>query len=497
MADTSAPARARIRVPAGSQPSTYTADTYQNVVARLGIGTGNLQSASTYGYNPISRNRMLLDFMYRGSWIVGKVVDVVAEDMTRAGVKITSTLDPADIAAIHDGARNWGVWDGIADGIKWSRLYGGAILVILIDGQDPATPLNTSTVGRGQFRGLLPLDRWMIQPSFTETVRDLGPDLGKPVFYDVTASAPAFQGERVHYSRVIRLEGIKLPYWQSQTEQFWGMSVIERLYDRLVAFDSTTAGAAQLVFKAYLRTYKVEGLRQILGGPEAAQKGLMAQLDAIRAYQSTEGLTLMDAKDEMTALTYSFGGLSDVLARFEEQIAGAADIPLVRMFGQSPAGFSTGEADLRTHYDGINAQQNARLRPGVKRVYELLCRSELGIEPPDGYAIAFEPLWQLSATERATIAKTNTDTILAAEVQGTISHAVALKELKGQSEETGIFTNITDADIAEAEAEPPAPDETAVNPPGPDEIDADAPASPVAPVPPVDGSRLPGLSPAA
>jgi len=489
MAATPAPEKRRIRVQAGSQP-TYTADTYQNVVARLGVGTANIHSGSTYGYNPISRNRMLLDFMYRGSWIVGKVVDVIAEDMTRSGVKITSTLDPKQIDAIHDGARNWGIWDQIADGIKWSRLYGGAILVILIDGQNPGTRLNLNTIQEGQFRGLLPLDRWMIQPSFTETVRDLGPDLGKPLFYDVTANAPAFQGERIHHSRVIRLEGVKLPYWQSQTEQFWGMSVVERLYDRLVAFDSTTTGAAQLVYKAYLRTYKVKGLREILGGPVAAQKGLMAQIDAIRAYQSAEGMTLMDSEDEMEALTYSFGGLSDILARFEEQIAGAADIPLVRMFGQSPAGFSTGDADLRTYYDGINSQQNSRLRPGVKRIYELLCRSELGIKVPDGFGVEFEPLWQLSAKEKAEVAEIHTRTILAAEGQGTVNHATALKELKAQSEATGVWTNITDDEITEAENEPPAPSESdLVNPPGPEESDASlAPTR----LPPKD-ERLPDL----
>jgi hypothetical protein len=29
---------------------------------------------------------------------------------------------------------------GINDTLKWSRLYGGAILVMLIDGQDMSTP---------------------------------------------------------------------------------------------------------------------------------------------------------------------------------------------------------------------------------------------------------------------------------------------------------------------------------------------------------------------
>jgi hypothetical protein len=160
------------------------------------------------------------------------------------------------------------------------------------------------------------------------------------------------------------------------------------------------------------------------------------------------------------------------------------------MFGQSPAGFSTGEADLRNYYDGINSQQNVKLRAGVKRIYELLCRSELGIKVPDGFKVEFEPLWQLSAKEKAEIGEINTRTVLAAEAQSTVNHATALKELKGQSEETGVWTNITDDEIKEAEAEPPPLSETDLpNPPGPEE--ADASLSPTR-LPPKD-ERLPDV----
>jgi hypothetical protein len=33
---------------------------------------------------------------------------------------------------------------------------------------------------------------------------------------------------KIHYSRVIRLEGQDLAYWQAMSEQLWGQSVIER-----------------------------------------------------------------------------------------------------------------------------------------------------------------------------------------------------------------------------------------------------------------------------
>jgi len=77
-------------------------------------------------------------------------------------------------------------------------------------------------------------------------------------------------------------------------------------------------------------------------------EALIKQIELIRLYQSNEGMTLMDAKDKFEAHQFSFAGLPDVLLQFGQQISGAIGIPLVRLFGQSPAGLnSTGESDTR------------------------------------------------------------------------------------------------------------------------------------------------------
>ncbi len=65
--------------------SQTTRDSFQNFPLGLGIGTNNASSANTYGYNPITRNRIEIDWMYRGSWSAGAAVDVIADDMTREG----------------------------------------------------------------------------------------------------------------------------------------------------------------------------------------------------------------------------------------------------------------------------------------------------------------------------------------------------------------------------------------------------------------------------
>ncbi|WP_082773077.1 DUF1073 domain-containing protein [Methylobacterium sp. CCH5-D2] len=452
----------RLRVPAGSAPTAdrlSTLDSYQNFEARIGIGTDNLASASQYGFNPVTRNRLQLEWMYRGSAIVGRIVDTPAEDMVRAGIDLGSTLPPDDGEAIKAGLQRRGVWKAIESTLKWSRLYGGAIGVLLIDGQHPATPLRPETVGPGQFKGILVLDRWMVQPTLTETVQELGPDLGQPKYYIPNANAPALSGRYVHYSRVIRFDGVELPFWQAQAENGWGASVVERLYDRLVAFDSTTQGTAQLVYRAHLRVLQIEGLVDILGMGGPALEVLAKRVEAIRRFQSIEGITLIDAKDKFEALTYQFSGLPDVLARFAEQLSMASGIPLVILFGQSPAGFSSGESDIRNYYDGINAQQESRLRPGLARILDVLARSETGRPLPEGFEFSFEPLWQMSDKEKADVAKTVTDTVLGAKEAGVVSDRTALKELRQSSDVTGVWSNITDADIEAADDTIPLPSE--------------------------------------
>ena len=401
-----------------SKKNGSTVDSFVNFSMNLGVGADNALSSSSYGFNPVTRNRTLLEWCHRGSWIAGAVVDSVADDMTRAGVEHRGAIDPDDIQKIDETAVNLGVWNAINDTIKWSRLYGGAIAVILIDGQDPESPLRLKTIRKGQFCGLLSLDRWMVEPSLTDLVTDYGPSLGLPKFYRVTGQAPALSGVKIHHSRCLRLEGVKLPYWQKLMENLWGLSILERLYDRMIAFDSATTGAAQLVHKSYLRTLKVKDMRELVAAGGDALNGLTRYVDMMRRFQGIEGMTVIDAEDDFTVDGHSaFGGLSDVLAQFGQQLSGASGIPLVRLFGQSPAGFSTGDTDLRNYYDTIKQQQEKDLRVPLTKIYRCIAASE-GIEIPNGYRIEFNSLWQLTDSEKATIAGQDVDTIVRPKSRG-------------------------------------------------------------------------------
>jgi len=434
-----------------------TRDGFANLAARMGLGAQNVFSEGTYIFDLLTRNRIKLEAMYRGSWIVGAAVDSIAEDMTRAGINIKGDSQREQIEQMQVAMTRLGVWHSLLEAIKWGRLYGGAVAMIVVDGQDPSTPLNVSTIGRGQFRGLRVFDRWQLQPSLQNIVVD-GMDYGLPMFYDVISDVTTGQvsNVRIHHTRVIRQIGVQLPAYQAITEQMWGESVVERMYDRLVAFDTATSGAANLIQKAHLRTVQIDKLREVLAAGGKAEENLLQMFHHMRMLQTNEGLTLLDKEDTFQAHSYTFSGLSDMILQFGQQIAGATGIPLVRLFGQSPAGLSaTGESDLRMYYDNVASQQESRLRDGLMRVLQVMHQSLFGTPAPQSFDFDFVALWQTSSKEKADISTAVTNTVVAAFNAGIISADVALQELKQSSESTGVFSNITQEEIDQAKTEPP------------------------------------------
>jgi phage-related protein (TIGR01555 family) len=442
----------------------YTRDTFQNFATKTGIGTDNLTSDNTYGFNPISRVRTLIEWMYRGSWLCGVGVDCVADDMTREGIDIQGeNLDARDTEKIIQLMRSMQVWQSLNQVGKWARLYGGALGMIWIEGQNFATPLRIDTVQPGQFKGIIPMDRWMVTPDLNTIVKHPGPDFGLPAFYTIDASSPNFpiQRTRVHYSRFVRMEGVELPYWQKTSENMWGISVLERLFDRLTAFDSATQGAAQLVYRSYLRTISIENLRDIIATGGDAFNAVVKNIEMIRAFQTNEGLTVMDTRDTFEVHQNNFAGLSDVINSMGDQISGALQIPLTRLFGQAPAGLNaTGESDMRTYYDNILRLQERWFRRPLDVIVPLVAKNA-DIDLPDGWSYEFKSLWQLTDIQKAEVNTSDVTALVNVQGTGVLPTSVFLDELRKSGKKTGMWQSITDDMIKEATAadEAPSPDD--------------------------------------
>lgn len=435
-------------------------DAFSNVLARLGAGTPNLLEGTEYSLQRMSRDFNTLNALYRESWIVRRIIDVIPADMLKNWITITSGLDPDVEKRLSLTLRRTQLIDKLKRGMQWGRLYGGALGVMLVkhQGYDLSQTLQLDWIMPGDFAGLLIFDRWNgVNPS-SELIEDISdPDYGFPKYYTVTD--PAGGGSvKIHHSRVVRFTGNTLPFWEEIAEMQWGASVVESVFDELRKRDNVSWNIAQLTFMANIRVLKMQDLGQLLAATDnESQAELLRTLEAQNMLLNNMGMQVMDAADGLETHQYTFGGLADCYQQFIMDISGAAEIPVTRLFGRSPSGLNaTGESDLQNYYDMIAEKQESYLRPILNKVLPPFIISTLG-SLPDDFDFEFDPVAEPTDKERADLAKCGTDNVVAAYNAGLISQRTALKELKQQSERTGVWTNITDEDIERASdsVEPP------------------------------------------
>lgn len=431
---------------------TVSMDAFQNILARLGAGTPNLLEGTDYPMTRLTQNFQLMNSLYRSHWIVRKVIDTVPEDMVKNWINITTQLEPEQIKRFDKLQRTTRVQRDILQGLKWGRLYGGAAAVIIIDGHEDILdqPLDYDMIMPGSFKGLIIGDRWSGITPGERLIEDVSsPDFGLPEYYEWNTDNFTV---RVHHSRILRFIGRELPYIEKCTEVGWGASEVEIVFDELKKRDNTSWNIAQLIFLANLRVLKMADLGETLAlGDEQSQKDLYNTVQAQNWLMSNMGMYILNQDDGFETHQYTFSGLNDIYESFMLDVAGAAEIPVTKLFGRSPAGFNaTGESDSKNYYETVEQKQIAQLDPVLDKLLPIMFMSEFGAVPDD-LDYDYNPIGTPSESELSDIVDKKSNAIINVFNAGLISQKIALKELKEMSETTGMFTNITDEDIDKAD----------------------------------------------
>ena len=431
-------------------------DAFTNALARIGWGTPSLLEATDYPLTRLTRNYVLLQSLYRSHWIVRQVIDAIPEDMVKNWVELVSQVTPEQIDDFSRVIDRTQTKNKILIGMKWGRLFGGAGAVIIIKGHENILdkPLNLDDVDLDAYKGLLVFDRWSGITPNAQLITDLDDtvDFGLPESYRVTTSEG--QSFNVHASRVLRFCGRDLPQWEWQAEWRWGLSEIEAIYDELRKRDNTSWSIANLMFRANIINLKMKDVTQLLAlGTTAQQQRLQNVLTAQNQLMNNQGMLVTDAEPDagMETHAYSFGGVSDVYETFMMDISGACGIPVSRLYGRTISGLSqSNEGDERIYYDSIDQKRESKLRPQLMKLLPVVAMSTWG-EVPDDLDFKFRPLHVPSDKERADLTQQYSTAVVATFNAGLISQQIGLKELRQQSDVTGMFSNITDEDIEKAD----------------------------------------------
>lgn len=383
-------------------------DGFQNVVANLGTSRDKAYAGSYFQrvYSPFE-----LLSAYRSSWLPRKIVDIPAMDATRRWRAWQADKD--QISLLEAEEKRLGLVGKTREAMIASRLYGGAVIYISNGEADTAKPLDPKRIKQGGIRHLTVIGRDYINPG--EYSQDAeSPQFGKPAFYEVN-------GKRIHPSRLVVMTGAPLPAGSPVIEP-WGDSVLAAMFDAIKQADSTAANIASMTYEAIVDVLRIPNLMELLKADGGDAK-LTKYLTTLAIAKGNNGMLILDGGGAIqgsdkrdTGTEYdrkpiSFGGLGDIWDRAMQAVAGAADIPMTRLFGMAPGGMNaTGQSDAQNYAAKIAAMQALEITPEMAVLDECLIRSALGDRPEEIHSV-WRPIYEPTDMEKAALGKVTAEII--------------------------------------------------------------------------------------
>ena len=335
---------------------------------------------------------------YQYNGLFSKIIDRPAEEALKHGMEYN--VSDADLREFLDDALDRLDWEEKAvTAIRWARLFGGSIIVMLLDdGGGLEEPVNWQDVR--SVEELRVYERAIVQPD-PDTYRT-----GKAEYFDVSST---YGGTfRVHRSRCLVFKNGSLPeYGAAQQYYYWGLPEYIRIHKDLSRALKTHTNAANMIEKSVQPVYKQRGLQNMLAGPNGDEMELkrLQVLDASRGMMNTIAVD-MEGED-YDFKTFQMTGAKEILESTCNLLSAVTCIPQTILFGRSPAGENaTGESDLENYYNFVEGIQKRMLKKNIRTLIKAIVQAGVydgSIENPGNIKPTFKPLWSLSETEKATV----------------------------------------------------------------------------------------------
>lgn len=369
---------------------TMIGDGMQNVLTGLGGASDKGASNRHVLHLPSDYE---LTVAYEMSWVAGQIVDIPVDDATRRW-RYWNGEQSARLEGLEE---KLGIQGKVADAAKSARLYGGSAIIVGAGSENAAEPLDYSTVT--DIRYVNVLDRFDITPG--PIITDVtSVRFGRPEYYTANIGGRL---ERIHPSRLCVFRGRK-PSSRSFSTAIsgWANSVLINKMDAVRDIDAVMATIRSLIAEAKIDVIKTPDLTKRVMDPRQ-EEALRAQLALVEQTIGNRRKMILDTEEDLMTSSYQFAGLADMVDRFMQMAAGAADIPATRLFGLSPGGLnSTGESDLSNYYDSVAAMQANYLSPALTPL-DMCLKATVGeLDNPDTKA-TWRPVKQLSEQAAADV----------------------------------------------------------------------------------------------
>jgi len=385
-------------------------DGWKNVLTGLGVLGKDKRTGAMIEWRQL--NEMDAEHLYAADDTAARCVDLLPDTAFQKGLEVVATdslpRDEADV--VEKYFERLGVYDAVHLAARWARLYGGAgIIPILDDGRKFNEPVDETNIK--YIKGFTVLHRWELMFLFLQT--DITqPNFGLPRIYNVIPRGGIANPHIImDWSRIIRFDGSPLPRTLFMRNQYWGDSILRRLYNVIRNFNLANDAAASMMEDFNTGVIKLKDLADILQTEEGAAN-LRTRIEMMNLARSVLNSIVLDADNEsFEQVARPVTGAAEILERINMRLVAATGMPHTKLLGTSPTGglSGKGENENRDWYDLVSSYRESQIRPVLDKVMKLSLRAKnsptKGLIPAD-FTWKFQPLWQMDEQDHAAMRKT-------------------------------------------------------------------------------------------
>lgn len=343
-------------------------------------------------------------------WLVDKACSMPAKDAVRKGFDLTVNEDMTGgksdtdsiainkmLAYVTQRNKHFGIIRHCIQFIRMGRIFGIRHALFVVEGADYSLPFNIDGIKPGTYKGISQIDPYWITPLLSpENVQQPGSmTFYEPDFWMVAGYGPIHRSWLRIFTTGAVADILKPVY------NYGGVSVTQRIYERIYAAERTANEAPMLAMTKRLTTMSTD-LTEAISNPALFAERMQWWTETRDNY----GVKINGQDDKVEQFDINLNDMDSLTMTQYQLVASIAEVPGTKLLGTQPKGFnSTGEYEETSYHEFLESLRENDVTPLLDMHHRLVCKSE--IEPKFARKlridVSWPPLDAMSALEEAQV----------------------------------------------------------------------------------------------
>lgn len=343
--------------------------------------------------------------LYEENGLFAKIIDAPAEETFHNGFHLKGQITHKAVTFADDVLEQLRAEETMVTALKWARLFGGSLVVMLInDGGGLEEPLRMANIR--SVDGLIVYDRSIIRHDCS----GFGGGGDIPEHFHIYSRHGTFS---VHKSRCLLFRnGSKLHEHSKEMHLWpWGIPEAYRILPALQEAEASHGAAVRLLDKAIQPVQKISNLSQILAA-EGGVNHITRRMEVADLAKGLLNTMVMDMEDDFRYLCVIPEGVREIVNISDQMLSTVTGIPEIVLLGK-PVDYEHPGQLLRNHdavslgnwYNLVERIQ-ASIKGNLWRLLSICFRAGVNtgeLSQLPHFDLEFLPLWTTDEMEQASV----------------------------------------------------------------------------------------------